>query len=108
MKYIGVTYQRKSTDRDDIQQNSLDVQIDHNMETKRRHSVEILKDIIESVSAKDSGKRAGFNEMVQMAKEGKINCIIVDEPTRLSRNTVDTAVIVDLMEKGKIHTIFSY
>jgi site-specific DNA recombinase len=66
-----------------------------------------VKEIVESVSAKEEYKRAGFNEMVELCKKKQVDFIIIDEPKRLSRNNIDTSRIIDLMDKDMIRGIYA-
>ncbi len=47
-----VSYERKSTDREDKQQASLAAQNQHNQETITRHKLRVIKRFSESASAK--------------------------------------------------------
>jgi len=55
----------------------------------------------ESKSAKCPG-RPVFDEMVDLIEQGLANGIILLNPSRLSRNTVDTGRIIYLMDQGKL------
>lgn len=105
--YIAASYIRKSTDREDNQINSIDYQMESIQRIAKYHKIRITEEIIESKSAKIEGARPGFNSMMDLIKKGKCNCILVDEPTRLSRNTIDTAYIIDLMEKWKLEAVIT-
>ena len=93
-----VSYERKSTDREDMQQASLPAQKRNNQNTIARHKLNVIQAISESASAKLHGTRKGFNEMVQLIKTEKAHAIVVDEPSRISRSTIDSATIIHLME----------
>ncbi len=56
----------------------------------------------ESHSAKESGQRPVYNQMVQEIGSGKFNAILTWAPDRLSRNAGDLGSIVDLMDSGKL------
>src|SRR5205085_2283722 len=43
-----------------------------------------------------------FNEMVRMIERGEANAILVWHPNRLSRNSVDTGLLIYLMDEGKL------
>ncbi len=100
MKYI--IYCRKSTDRDDKQANSLEHQLKNCHNTVQNLGFTLVKEIVESVSAKEEYKRTEFNEMIEICKKKEIDFIIIDEPKRLSRNNIDTSCIIDLMDKKQI------
>ncbi len=100
-------YCRKSTDRDDKQANSLEHQLQNCRNTLASLWFTLVREIVESVSAKEEYKRAGFNEMVELCKQKKADFIIIDEPKRLSRNNIDTSRIIDLMDKNLIRGIYA-
>jgi len=102
-----IIYERKSTDREDMQQASLPAQNKHNQQTITRHNLKTLKTISESASAKLHWTRKGFNEMITLIESGKVQAMVVDEPTRISRSTLDAALIVHLMETGKLKYVFT-
>ena len=55
----------------------------------------------EGISATDTRKRDGFNQMIEDALEGKIDIIITKSVSRFARNTVDSLMTVrKLKEKG--------
>ena len=55
----------------------------------------------EGISAVNTKKREGFNQMVQDALDGKIDLIVTKSVSRFARNTVDSLVTVrKLKEKG--------
>ena len=100
-------YCRKSTDQDDKQTNSLEHQLQNCRNTLATLGFVLVKEIVESVSAKEEYKRAGFNEMIELCKKKQVDFIIIDEPKRLSRNNIDTSRIIDLMDKNMIRGIYA-
>ncbi|HSW97036.1 MAG TPA: recombinase family protein [Candidatus Saccharimonadales bacterium] len=58
----------------------------------------------ESKSAKIPG-RPVFDQLIQMIEDGDVNGIILLNPSRLSRNTVDTGRIIYLMDQGKLQEV---
>lgn len=105
MKQTAIIYCRKSTDRDELQQNSLEHQLNNCRNTVKNRDFVILDEIVESVSAKTEFKRAWFNRMIDECKKWKIDYIIIDEPKRLSRNNIDSSRVIDLMDKQQIKWI---
>lgn len=103
----AVIYCRKSTDRDDKQQNSLDSQLDACMRTVSEKGLEVVDTILESASAKEEWKRPLFARMLDMCRAGKIDYIVVDEVSRLTRNTMDGARVIGLLEKRQIISILA-
>jgi DNA invertase Pin-like site-specific DNA recombinase len=63
-----------------------------------RDKLNIVAIKTESHSAKNSGERAVFNEVLEDIKKGKYNAILTWNPDRLSRNAGDLGQIVDLMD----------
>lgn len=62
----------------------------------------------ESFSAKESGKRPIFNEMLGDLKNGKYEGILTWAADRLSRNAGDLGSLVDLMDSNKLQQIRTY
>jgi DNA invertase Pin-like site-specific DNA recombinase len=64
MKQTAIIYCRKSTDREEMQQNSLEHQLNNCRNTASLLDLEVIDEISESKSAKDEFTRAGFNRMI--------------------------------------------
>ena len=62
----------------------------------------------ESHSAKDSGQRPVYNEILAGLKNDEYNAVLTWAPDRLSRNAGDLGAIVDLMDQGKLLHIRTY
>lgn len=108
MKEKAIIYNRRSQDRDDRQQNSLETQLNNSMDTLKKYNLEFFcEPIIESKSAKIEFKRVWFERMVSLCKKWWVDYIIVDEPKRLSRNNIDNSRIIDLMDKKLIKGILT-
>lgn len=101
-------YARKSTESDERQALSIDSQIKEMLEMASRDHIDVVEIKRESHSAKDTGQRPVFNEMIQGIKEDKFNAILAWHPDRLSRNAGDLGAIVDLMDQKKIVEIRTY
>ena len=97
-----IIYYRKSTDRDDKQANSLEHQLENCLSVVKKYGFEVVEKIGESRSAKTEWTRMGFYDLIKKCKTWKIDYIVIDEPKRLSRNNLDTAKIIDLMDKKLI------
>jgi len=95
-------YARKSTEQDELQALSIDSQIKEMLDMANSEKIEVIEIRKESHSAKDSGQRPVFNQLVIDIREGKFNGILCWAPDRLSRNAGDLGSIVDLMDQGKI------
>jgi len=104
MKESAIIYCRKSTDREDRQQNSLDYQKQACFNSLKNSWFDLYSNWIdkwyieESFSAKIEWKRPWFLRMLKEIRTWNIDYIIVDEPKRLSRNTLDSARFIDLLE----------
>ena len=101
---IHGSYSRKSSEAEDRQVLSLESQLDKVRDLAKSLGVHLdEKNILsESKSAKVTGKRAQFSEMVARIERGDINAIIVWHADRLSRNAIDSAMLIDCMDRGKL------
>ncbi len=106
MKYC--LYARKSTESEERQVLSIDSQIKEMLQLAEREGLEIVTMKRESHSAKETGQRPVFNEIVEEIKQNKFNGILTWAPDRISRNAGDLGRIVDLMDSGKLHEIRTY
>jgi DNA invertase Pin-like site-specific DNA recombinase len=101
-------YARKSSESEERQILSIDSQIKEMLQLAERESLEIVCMKRESHSAKETGQRPVFNEIVEELKQGKFNGILTWAPDRISRNAGDLGKIVDLMDAGKLIEIRTY
>lgn len=92
-------YARKSTEQDERQALSIDSQIKEMLELAQRDGLNVTEIRRESHSAKDSGQRPVFNELITDIRSGKFNAILTWAPDRLSRNAGDLGSLVDLMDQ---------
>ena len=102
-KYI--LYSRKSSESDERQAMSIESQINEMTAVAKRDGIEIIDIVEESKSAKSTGQRPQFNQLLQRISSGEANSILTWAPDRLSRNAGDLGAIVDLMDIGKLHEI---
>ncbi len=102
----GIEYCRKSTESEDRQAFSLEDQHDVNLKVAERYSVKVKKTLQESMSAKKRG-RPQFNEMVAGIEGGKYEVILCWALNRLARNSVDGAMLIELMDNKKLHAIIT-
>lgn len=101
-------YARKSTESDERQAMSIDSQIKE-MESMAKKDGLFIKEIRqESHSAKASGLRPVFNQLLIDIREEKFNGILTWAPDRLSRNAGDLGSLVDLMDQKKLVKIQTY
>lgn len=101
-------YARKSTESSEKQVLSIDSQISEMTQVAERQNLNIVSIKQESYSAKDSGKRPIFAEIVHEIKEEKYDGILTWAPDRLSRNAGDLGTLVDLMDQKKLVHIQTY
>lgn len=101
-------YARKSTEQDEKQAMSIESQVNEMKRIARREGLNIVEIKHESHSAKASGQRPVFNEMVREIREGKYDGIITWAPDRLSRNAGDLGSIVDMMDEKLIREIRTF
>jgi len=100
-------YARKSMEAEERQALSIDSQLTEMRVIATRDNLKIVCIKTEAHSAKNSGQRIVFNEMIQDIKNKKYNALLTWNTDRLSRNAGDLGQVVDLMDKGllvEIHT----
>jgi DNA invertase Pin-like site-specific DNA recombinase len=101
-------YSRKSTESEERQVLSIDSQIKEMLELASRENLEVVEIKRESHSAKETGQRPVFNEIIDEIKANKFNGILTWAPDRISRNAGDLGKVVDLMDAGKLHEIRTF
>ena len=92
-------YARKSTESEERQILSIDSQVKEMLQIAERENLEIAEIRRESHSAKATGQRPVFNEIVNDIRLGKFSGILTWAPDRLSRNAGDLGKLVDLMDE---------
>ncbi len=101
-------YARKSSEDDERQAMSIDSQIKEMSDIAAKDGI-VIKDVRkESHSAKISGKRPVFMNLLNDIREGRFTGILTWAPDRLSRNAGDLGMLVDLMDQGKLVRIKTY
>lgn len=106
MKYC--LYARKSTEAEEKQALSIDSQIKEMRQIAERENLSIVEIRKESHSAKESGQRPVFEEIVKDIDTGIFNGIITWAPDRLSRNAGDLGKLVDRMDQRKLIQIKTF
>ena len=101
-------YARKSTESEERQVLSIDSQIKEMLQLAEREGLEIVAMKRESHSAKETGQRPVFNEIIEELRQEKFNAILTWAPDRISRNAGDLGKIVDLMDSGKLLEIRTF
>ena len=95
-------YCRKSSESDERQIQSLPDQITNLTALIHQKGFELVgQPLQEQRTAKVPG-RPIFGQLVQMIEDGEVNTIVLLNPSRLSRNTIDTGRIIYLMDQGKL------
>lgn len=75
------------------------------LEMAKSENMEIVDIRRESHSAKDSGQRPVYNQLLADIRSGMFTGILCWAPDRLSRNAGDLGAVVDLMDQGRLHEI---
>lgn len=101
-------YARKSTESEERQVLSIDSQVKEMLQIAERDGLEIVEIRRESHSAKNSGQRPVFNELLEDIKRERFNGILTWAPDRLSRNAGDLGSLVDLMDQKLLIEIRTY
>ncbi|MGB4957120.1 MAG: recombinase family protein [Candidatus Saccharimonas sp.] len=108
MKPKYCLYARKSTESDERQAMSIGSQIKEMTTLAEREGLSIVEVKQESFSAKSSGFRPVFNEMLHGLRNGQFDAILTWAPDRLARNAGDLGSLVDLMDMNKLQHIRTY
>lgn len=95
-------YCRKSSESDERQIQSLPDQIKSLTELVKQKELELIGEPLQEQKTAKVPGRPLFGHLVQMVEDGKINGIVLLNPSRLSRNTIDTGRIIYLMDQGKL------
>ena len=108
IKVKYVLYARKSTEQDEKQALSIESQVKEMLAIAERENLEIVDIRREAHSAKDSGQRPVFKEILEDLRRERFNGILVWHPDRLSRNAGDLGSVVDLMDEKRLVQIRTY
>lgn len=98
-------YARKSTESEDRQVQSLDDQLQILHDLAAREPYEVVEVITEAKSAKEPNQRAGFNRLLQLIEEDRIEGILTWHINRLTRNLVDGGTLAHLLSSGRLRLI---
>lgn len=101
-------YARKSSEQDERQAMSIDSQIKEMQAMADREALNVIEIKKESFSAKQSGHRPVFNELLHDLRNGKYEAILTWAPDRLSRNAGDLGSLVDLMDLNRLQRIRTF
>lgn len=100
-------YGRKSTDRTDKQEQSLETQERICLEAAKRFNLNVVEVFLEAKSAKNSGNRPQFEEMVTRIKSGEAKILVTWDIDRLARNLKEAGIIQELYDKKLITKIIT-
>ena len=95
-------YCRKSSESDERQIQSLPDQITNLTALIKQRGVELVGEPLQEQRTAKMPGRPIFGKLVQMIEDGEVNVIVLLNPSRLSRNTIDTGRIIYLMDQGKL------
>lgn len=101
-------YARKSTEAEEKQALSIDSQIKEMNQIAEREGLNVVEIRRESHSAKESGQRPVFEEILKDIDDGIFNAIITWAPDRLSRNAGDLGKLVDRIDQKKLIQIKTF
>jgi site-specific DNA recombinase len=101
-------YARKSSEQDERQAMSIDSQLTEMQALAQIENLNVVKVLQESHSAKASGQRDVYNELINGLRTDEYNAILTWAPDRLSRNAGDLGSLVDLMDQSKLLHIRTY
>ena len=97
-----VLYARKSSEDETSQEKSIPDQIKYCKEMAKREGIIIRQIFQESKSARKSHNRPKFNEMIKEINKGTFDAIIAYHPDRLARNSLDSGMIIDMLDNDII------
>ena len=100
-----VLYARKSSEDDERQALSIDSQVKEMLTLAEHQGIIIAETRTESHSAKYSGQRPVFNQLIDDVRSGLFDGVLTWATDRLSRNAGDLGSIVDLIDSGKLREI---
>lgn len=101
-------YARKSTESDEKQALSIDSQVKEMLQIAEREGLEVVDIRREAHSAKESGQRPVFREILRDIQTGRYTGLLTWAPDRLSRNAGDLGSLVDLMDQKLLVEIRTY
>ena len=105
---VTVLYASKSTESEERQILSIDSQVKEMLQIAERESLEIIDIRRESHSAKDSGQRPVFKEILEDIRRERFNGIFAWDASRITRNAGDLGSVVDLMDQKLLLDIRTY
>jgi len=97
-----VLYARKSTEDEGSQMRSIPDQIKECMRLAEREGLTVAKVLQESKSAKKPHNRPVFTQLLEDVRRGKYDGILCWHPDRLSRNMLESGMIIDMLDNAVI------
>ena len=104
MEIAYFIYCRKSTEEEERQILSIEAQLAELRTFAQQAELLVVKEFTECKSAKEPG-RPVFNKMLGEIEAGKASSILVWNPDRLARNSVDGGRVIYLVDTGKIQSL---
>ena len=101
-------YARKSSESDERQAMSIDSQTKEMQDLANKQNLFVKEVRQESHSAKESGQRPVFMQLLNDIRAGLFSGILTWAPDRLSRNAGDLGMLVDLMDQEKLLQIRTF
>jgi len=98
-------YVRKSSESEDRQVQSIERQKGDLYDIIEKETLILHGEIIEETKSAFSIGRGGFDELIKLTQKGKINAWLCWHANRLSRNALDTGMIIHLMDTKKLDHI---
>lgn len=100
-----VLYARKSTEDEGSQMRSIKDQIKECKSFAQKNNLRIVDTVHENKSAKTSGVRMRFNEVIEGLKSNKYDAILSYAPDRLARNMLEGGLIINLIDDGTLQDL---
>ncbi|HQI26361.1 MAG TPA: recombinase family protein [Candidatus Paceibacterota bacterium] len=94
-------YCRKSSEDEERQVLSIEVQLTELREFAKQNSLFVVKEYYESKTAKEPGREV-FNEMLGEIEKGSASGILAWNPDRLARNSIDGGKVIYFVDTLKI------
>lgn len=101
-----VIYARKSTESEDRQVLSIDSQVREVRQLASRHGISVSEVLTESKSAKAPG-RPVFGQLIRQIQRGDIHGVLCWKMDRLSRNPLDSGMLLQAQADGKLERIIT-
>ncbi|MFA5010195.1 MAG: recombinase family protein [Patescibacteria group bacterium] len=99
-----VAYYRKSTESDERQVQSIPDQREWALKAASSLQMRLEEQYEESMSARKPG-RPQFDAVLASISQGKANALLAYDASRIARNAMDGARIIELLDSGQLHQI---